>query len=189
MKKLNLGSGDHGLPGWDNLDLVSPAIICDLTKPLPYSDNSVSHIFSEHFIEHLDEVDGFLLMKECYRVLIPDGKLRFCCPDLKQYVDAYLDWSKDAHPGKEQFTSGVNFINFAILGEAKQGLRYLSGVGVSRDEGHKYYYDEDELRRKLTAAGFSSVVRCVWGISDTPEFRNREWRKPMRDVIVEAIKC
>lgn len=188
MKKLNLGSGEHVIDGWDNLDLVSPAIICDLTKPLPYADASVSHIFSEHFIEHLDEVDGFLLMKECCRVLISGGKLRFCCPDLRQYVDAYLDWSKDSKPDKEQFTNGVNFINFAILGEAKNGLKYLSPIDTSRDEGHKYYYDEDELRRKLTAAGFCNVIRCEWKKSNIPEFQNLEWRKPMRDLIVEATK-
>jgi len=188
MKKLNLGSGDHLLSGWDNLDLTGPAIKCDLRGPLPYPNASVSHIYSEHFIEHLDEVDGFNLMKECYRVLIPGGKLRFCCPDLRQYVESYLDWSKDNKPGKDQFTNGVNFLNYATLGEGRSGIKYLSPIGMSRDEGHKYYYDEDEMKRKLTTAGFHDVKKCSWGISVTSELHGLEWRKPMRDLIVEAIK-
>lgn len=188
MKKLNLGSGGHILFGWDNLDLHGRAIHCDLRKPLPYANASVSFVFSEHFIEHLDEVDGFNLMKECFRVLVPGGKLRFSCPDLKQYVEAYLDWAADSKPEKEKFSNGVNFINYAMLGEAQGGIKYLSPIGISFDHGHRYYYDENEMRRKLLAAGFQNVERCSWKESTTPELRNLEWRRPMRDLIVEATK-
>lgn len=188
MKKLNLGSGGQILPGWDNLDIHGAAIHCDLRKPLPYADNSVSHIFSEHFIEHLDEVDGFNLMRECYRVLIPGGKLRFCCPDLEQYVKAYLDWASDSKADKHMFSSGANFLNYAILGEAMNGIRYMSPVTQSTDHGHRYYYDEREMKSKLEKIGFKNVVRCVSGQSEVPELRSLERRPPMRDLIIEATK-
>jgi len=189
MKKLHLGSGGHVIHGWDNLDLkTSPGVIrCDLTKPLPYPDASVSYIFSEHFIEHIDEVDGFNLLKQCYRVLAPGGKVRIACPDLRQYVEAYLNWDPASLDGKS-FSSGTNYLNYAILGEAKKGLRYLSPIARSTDHGHRYYYDEPELALKLQMAGFVNPVRCQFHQSETLELRGLEKRAPKRDMIIEATK-
>lgn len=190
MKKLHLGCGGNILSGWDNLDWGdgSGIIKCDLSEALPYNDRSITHIYSEHFIEHLDEVDGFNLMKECYRVLIPNGKLRFSCPDLKQYVEAYLDWEKQTASDKNKFTSGTNFLNYAILGEAFSGIKYLSGIGQSRDYGHRYYYDWAEMSKKLDAAGFSQIKLEKWRQSQIPEFQNLESRPARKDLIVEAVK-
>jgi len=182
--RLHLGCGKNILPNWDNLDLNGP-IACDLRQPLSYSLNSVSLIYSEHFLEHLDEVDGFHLLQECYRVLIPKGILRISCPDLAQYIKAYLHWEQE--PSDPRFTNGISFLNYAILGEAKNGLKYLSPIQQSKDEGHKYYYDEEDLRRKLLKIGFTKVDRCNWGISTTPELSHLETRQS-RNVIVEAIK-
>jgi predicted SAM-dependent methyltransferase len=189
MKKLHLGSGGHLIHGWDNLDLLpkNGIIRCDLTKPLPYGNGSASFVFTEHFIEHLDEVDGYNLLRECYRVLAPGGRIRITCPDLKQYVEAYLHWDPNSLDGKS-FTSGVNFLNYAILGEAKQGLKYQSPVKHSTDHGHRYYYDEKELSDKLTRLGFVEIVRCKHMQSDSPELRSLEKRAPTRDMVIEATK-
>ena len=177
------------MPGWNNLDLRprNGVIACDLTKPLPYPDNSVSYVFSEHFIEHLDEVDGFHLIKESYRVMAPGGVIRIACPDLRKYVEAYLNWDPSDLDGNK-FSSGANFLNFAILGEAKNGIRYMSRIGNSRDHGHLYYYDEPELAKKLIAAGFINPIRCQYHQSDTLELQQLEKRLPMRDMILEATK-
>lgn len=190
MKKLHLGCGDRILSGWDNLDLHGNNVIqCDLRRPLPYATNSVSHVFSEHVIEHLDEVDGFNMLKEAYRVLIPGGHIRISCPDLAQYVDAYLNWNQASKSSDgNQFTSGVNYLNYATLGEAMAGLRYLSPVGQSTNHGHKYYYDENELRRKLETAGFQNIRRCKIRESDIPELKGLEWRPIMKDIAMEATK-
>lgn len=189
MHSLNLGCGNRPIAGWMNLDLGGSAnVVCDLRGPIPYPDASVKYVYSEHFIEHLDEVDGFNLMKECYRVLIPGGILRFSCPDLAQYVQAYLSWEKDGRADKEKFTNGVNYLNYAILGEARNDIRYLSPIRNSVDYGHRYYYDEQEMTRKLTAAGFRDIVRCSWRESQHPELRNLEWRPSTRDLIMEGVK-
>ncbi|RJR08391.1 methyltransferase domain-containing protein [Candidatus Parcubacteria bacterium] len=189
MIKLNLGSGGHRLAGWANLDISNTAEIrCDLRGPLPYNTETVSYIFSEHFIEHLDEVDGFKLFKECYRVLVPGGKLRISCPDLEQYVKAYLNWKNEARADSKMFNSGTNYLNYAILGEALNGIKYLSPITTSCDHGHKYYYDFDELSTKLQKVGFKDVERCQWKVSTTPQLANLEYRQPLRDLIVEATK-
>ena len=55
MKKLHLGCGTNYIKEWINIDRDSKIADkrADLTKGLPYSGNTVSYIYSEHFIEHL----------------------------------------------------------------------------------------------------------------------------------------
>jgi len=53
----------------------------DTRTGLPFHDDSVTFIYSEHFFEHLflDEVGG--LLKECHRVLAQGGVIRTVLPD------------------------------------------------------------------------------------------------------------
>lgn len=189
MKKLHLGSGGHILKGWDNLDIKAGqgAIHCDLTKQLPYADASVSHIFSEHFIEHLDEKDGLKLLRQSYRVLIPGGRIRITCPDLRQYVEAYLNWNPS--PGDAKlFRNGTQFLNYAMLGEAVNGIKYSSNIRESTDHGHRYLYDAQDLAEKLIKVGFHDVVHEEIGTSLVPEFRGLEKHPDGKVMTLEATK-
>ncbi|MDR3579652.1 MAG: methyltransferase domain-containing protein [Oryzomonas sp.] len=61
----------------------------DLTKPLPFSDNSVEAFFSSHVLEHLflNEVES--LLHQMYRCLVPGGVVRVSVPDLDKIVATY----------------------------------------------------------------------------------------------------
>jgi len=48
---------------------------------LPFDDNSINFIFSEHFFEHLFLDEALSLLLECHRILIPSGVIRTCVPD------------------------------------------------------------------------------------------------------------
>jgi predicted SAM-dependent methyltransferase len=48
---------------------------------LPFDDNSMSFIFSEHFFEHLFLDEAVSLFMECHRILQPCGVIRTCVPD------------------------------------------------------------------------------------------------------------
>lgn len=48
---------------------------------LPFKNNSIDYIFSEHFFEHLFLDEALSLFKECHRVLKPKGVIRTCVPD------------------------------------------------------------------------------------------------------------
>lgn len=91
LKKIHLGSGTNVVDGWDNLDIEkrSGAIYHDLTKKLPYKDEMVDMVFSEHVIEHFSKHDGSNLLNECYRVLKIGGVLRIAWPDFAKQIDAY----------------------------------------------------------------------------------------------------
>jgi predicted SAM-dependent methyltransferase len=61
--------------GWINIDIDERADLqLDLRANLPFPDNSVSFIYSEHFFEHLEYPrDTSTFLKESLRVLIPKG--------------------------------------------------------------------------------------------------------------------
>lgn len=76
--KLNLGCGSNRMDGWENHDAD-----VDITKPLPWPDNSVEFILAEHVVEHVSGPDALRFFDECYRVLQKGGVLRICVPILQ----------------------------------------------------------------------------------------------------------
>ncbi|VGO18288.1 class I SAM-dependent methyltransferase [Pontiella sulfatireligans] len=48
---------------------------------LPFGDDTVDFIFSEHFFEHLFLDEAVDLFRECHRILKPNGLIRTCVPD------------------------------------------------------------------------------------------------------------
>lgn len=83
MKKLHFGCGPHRIDGWENYDRD-----VDLTKPLPFDDNSVDYIFSEHVVEHLTPQEAWRYFEECFRILTHGGVVRTTVPDV------YITWNK-----------------------------------------------------------------------------------------------
>lgn len=73
--KLNIGCGFKKLDGYINIDeneKWSPDIVRDVNKGLPFSDNTIDEIYSNHFVEHLEDLVWF--MQECHRVLKTNGR-------------------------------------------------------------------------------------------------------------------
>ena len=104
-KKLHIGCGQVKLAGWINIDeSLHPGITdvqLDITKGLPYDDNSCSLIHHEHFLEHLSPEAGLNFLKECYRVLKLGSVMRIAMPSLDLIVEKYYlgnwkdqDWLK-----------------------------------------------------------------------------------------------
>lgn len=72
MRKLNLGSGGKHKDGYINIDADwrgQPEIVRDITRGLPFDDNSVDEIYSSHFLEHLKPDDLIFVIREIQRVL------------------------------------------------------------------------------------------------------------------------
>lgn len=138
MIRLNLGSGYYKMEGWENLDAVYGHILPGALRR--YSTGSVAEIFSEHFIEHLKWRDALEVMRECRRVLHPDGVLRLSCPDLRALVDRYLQGKLREYGGAWLPETACAMMN--------EGMR---------EWGHLYMYDQPELERLARLAGFTRV--------------------------------
>ncbi len=83
-RRLHLGCGPHALESpWENFDRE-----VDITKPLPFDDDSAEYIFAEHVIEHVPFPSAMRFLRECYRVLHGGGVLRVSFPDVGNFNDA-----------------------------------------------------------------------------------------------------
>lgn len=72
-KKLHIGCGYLHLneEGWINIDKskeVKPDKVIDLKKGLPFPDNTFSHIYSYHVLEHVVPCKWDFVLEEIYRV-------------------------------------------------------------------------------------------------------------------------
>jgi predicted SAM-dependent methyltransferase len=72
MRLINLGCGRKKYEGYINIDAnpnAQPDILRDIEKGLPFDDNSVDYIISEHFLEHVNPDNLHFVMREIWRVL------------------------------------------------------------------------------------------------------------------------
>jgi predicted SAM-dependent methyltransferase len=166
--KLHVGCGDHPLGGWLNTDLnpCHPVIgRMDATQPFPFRDGTFDLIFSEHMIEHVPREGGQAMLRECFWVLKPGGRIRISCPDRQFIIDLieldelpelaarYVEWARH---------------HFSLPDAAAVGRN------LERGFGHQFIYDWPALAGALGEAGFTGVIARRILESDDPELRNLE---------------
>jgi predicted SAM-dependent methyltransferase len=105
---LNLGCGATFHKDWTNIDFVSGSadiVAYNLLKGIPYADNSFEVVYHSHVLEHFPKTKAVDFIKECYRVLKPNGIIRIAIPDLEKialnYI-RYLNESLQGIPGADQ---------------------------------------------------------------------------------------
>jgi SAM-dependent methyltransferase len=118
----------------------------NFTYGIPLNDRSADFVYSSHFLEHLDRETGQMLLKECMRVLKPNGVIRIGVPDL-EYA-----WEMYRRGDKEQMLHDYFFVE--------------SGAGFSQ---HRYAYDYELLAATLAEAGFVDMKRVEFQRGLTPD--------------------
>jgi predicted SAM-dependent methyltransferase len=163
VRRLHIGSGPNILKGWLNVDLQPfPGLdqVLDVRRGLPFKDAEL--LYAEHFLEHLTLNEGMAFLRECRRVLKPEGVLRLSTPN--------LDWVMQTHyragPGVTQ-EEGIAF-SF-MLNRAFHGW------------GHQFLYNEQILTAVLHATGFASVRFFPYGESDLEALRGVEQHETYED--------
>jgi len=92
LKYLNVGCGSKFHKLWVNIDMASSSedvISANLLKGIPFPDNSFDVLFHSHVLEHFPKEKAPHFLKECFRVLKPEGIIRIVVPDLENIVDEY----------------------------------------------------------------------------------------------------
>ena len=186
---VNIGAGDAGKPDWVNIDAFkteSVNCVYDARKRLPFSDNSVKCIFSEHFIEHLDyneEVPYFIT--ECYRVLQKGGVIRIIVPDAEKYIRAYTKGGWDELVEMKRLGDQLRDPCFDFKYNTRMEL--INFVFRQWSE-HKFAYDFETLKFVLKEGGFTNVKRQAFGKSSMAEILLDKANRTPESLYVEAIK-
>jgi predicted SAM-dependent methyltransferase len=156
--KLELGSGWQRKPGWVHIDLMNRQadLRLDLRRPLPFQTGAAQEIHSEHFLEHLQYLEGLALLRECFRVLANDGRLDIGVPNLLPSLKAYVaeDRSHFARSVAWETENGC-WHEPAWSATPMQRLNYM----FRQNGEHRFIYDFETLRLALGEVGFGSVER------------------------------
>ena len=150
--KLHIGCGTLYKEKWINIDNNSDNNIekldinHDLSKGLPFDDESIDFIYNEHFIEHLSKEEGLQFLYECHRVLKIGGVLRISCPDLDSIIESYVN-----NNWREQ--DWVKRYNYEWIESECEMLN----LNLNQSPwGHKYVYNSKELISSLEKVGFNT---------------------------------
>ncbi len=130
--RVNLGCGSVYIESdeWVNLDYSSSGRNvkkANLLRQLPFHKESVSLIYSSHFLEHVPRPSVPAFLKECYRILEPGGQVRLVLPDLENMAREYLSTRESDEHEKA---------NFVVMEIVDQCVRLESGGELA-----KYYKD------------------------------------------------
>lgn len=155
---LEIGSGNKKVSkNWITIDLSKNANVqFDVRIGLPFEDESISLIYSEHFLEHLTYKEMCEFLKESLRVLKKRGVFSVCVPNARCWIEYYMNHDpkmKIENP-KEIFPcSGyIPAFNFTTIMDMINYIAYMDGR-------HKYMFDQENLLEVLSKNGFVNVQK------------------------------
>ena len=179
---LNIGCGENLASGFINLDVDwrrGLDICWDVRKGLPFADNEIPGVFSEHCLEHIAVAECAAVIREVFRILVPGGRFRLILPDAELYLRAYLD---RVSGGEARFP----FEDASDAGVHALPITYVNSV--FRDHGHQFAYDFAYTQVLLREAGFANVNRCAYRQGDDPRLLIDTEARNVESLYVEAMK-
>jgi len=152
--KLNLGCCmtmfHHGWTNVDVLDLGGWAqqhqyhyVRADLRNGIPCKTQGADLIFLHHVLEHFSYTDGLQLLRDCRRVLKPEGVMRIVVPDAERLIE------------RVQKPHGAGLGHFdEINEECANSSSQIGKLWALLCSGHSAAYDFQALEDALYDAGF-----------------------------------
>jgi predicted SAM-dependent methyltransferase len=142
MKFLNLGCGNRYHKSWINIDFTSTGegvLAYDLTKGIPFDDNTFDVVYHSHVLEHFSKKDAVFFLKECFRVLKKNGIIRIAVPDLENIAKIYIEQLEAACKGIKDADLNYDWI---VLELYDQTVRNWRGGNMAE------YINQDNLRNE-----------------------------------------
>lgn len=169
--RLNLGCGNHLLPGYLNIDVVperagiQPDLSCDIRNLSVLPEDYAEEILAVHVVEHFWRWEIEAILAEWIRVLRPGGKLILECPNLLTACETLLkDPERAARPGPE--------------GQRSMWVFYGDPGWKDPLMGHRWGYTPKSLMDLLTHLGLEEACQ------EPAQFKLRE----PRDMRITAVK-
>ncbi|MHB9035560.1 MAG: class I SAM-dependent methyltransferase [Armatimonadota bacterium] len=169
--KLQIGSGGLLYDGWLTTDLCTwkpGAVYLDATHPFPFADASFDYVAAEHLIEHLSIDDAEYMLRECYRILKPGGRIRLATPSFEKLFGLYNSAEADAQ------STYKDFIVKSALTRNKINSECFVINTVFRWWGHQFIYDRPTMQTLLEQVGYRDVGFYSPGESDDEHLKGIE---------------
>jgi SAM-dependent methyltransferase len=167
LLKFDFGCGQTKMPGHTGVDFANVEgvdIVYDLTE-FPYKfakDNSASEIFCSHFFEHLDGMQRVKFMQECYRILVPGGKLSIIVPHASS-ERAFQDYT---HKWPPVVAASFCYFNRNWMEQNKLTHGdYEAACKVDFDFGYGHAFDQETANRNVDFQAYA-IARLNNAIMD-----------------------
>ena len=170
-----IGPGASDLkPGFHSIDYHwIPGVTCwDVAKGLPYPDNWLGGVFTEHMVEHIPIEKAAQLFKEVHRVLKPGARVRIVVPSLELYA--------------RNFLAGL-----IAPGELPRAGVCTPAMTINRvfyDYAHRFIYDFETMAQLLRNAGFVNVAEAQFRQGSDPKLLVDLASREDESLYVEAQK-
>ncbi len=181
----------------------------DLSKGIPFENDSVDAVYHSHFLEHLERAAAKDLLIEIRRVLKPGGVVRIVVPDFERACRSYLEHVHRCEILPEEIKKHDDYVADVLeqsvrceaWGTSKQRpvRRYfenlLLGDARRRGEIHRWMYDRFNLKNVLLKLSYREVrtqrydesVISNWNSYSLDVDENRDEYKP-GSLYMEALK-
>tara|TARA_Y100000310_G_C20641944_1_gene794454 strand:+ start:798 stop:1508 length:711 start_codon:yes stop_codon:yes gene_type:complete len=145
--KVQLGCGNDILNGFLNTDLLGEIPI-DITKKLPFPNNSVNLIYSNHTVEHIYHKQFKHFLKESHRVLKPGGIHIILTPSIEKLTKSVYHDPLAKKKIMEIHTHKGEEVDSATLINRITHMRYM----------HKFLYDFECINRLAKKYKYHRVI-------------------------------
>ena len=176
MKLLNLGCGNRFHKEWINVDFHSSdsnVIEYNLRTGIPFENETFDVVYHSHVIEHFSKEEGPIFIRECYRVLRPQGILRIAFPDLEQIALNYIRLLNELKNNNLEYINDYDWIMLELF---DQTIRNFSGGEMA-----EYFF-----RESIPNKGF--IIKRI-GVEGNKliEFGSNHYKDKMKEKRKEKI--
>jgi predicted SAM-dependent methyltransferase len=158
--KLHLGCGKNIKVGYINIDnyVDFPGVEKLDIFNLPYKENLVDEILSEHLVEHIGFKDEERFWRECARVLKPGGKLVTETPDFEWLCKQFLK-AEDSFEEFYKVGSTDHYFGHGKTLTQRWGILTTQFFGNQNGEG-QFHHNAYTTQKFVKIAGMMQFNEC-----------------------------
>ena len=160
--KLQIGAQSNSIEGWLNVDIepkTNDVAFMDATEIFPFKSETFDYVYAEHMIEHIQYEDADNMIRECFRVLKPGGKIRIATPNLDSLAQVV---TKPDDADSKEYVNAI--MERFYPQEIPQNPVYVINK-LFYGFHHRFIHNEVSLQYLFTKHGFEHGVKCAVGES------------------------
>jgi predicted SAM-dependent methyltransferase len=171
IRKLHIAASNNLLPGWLNTDISlshKSLVYMDATNQFPFDNNTFDYILAEHMIEHITYAGAQFMLRECFRVMKPGGRIRVATPDLRVLLALH---EREKNPAQREY---IEWAVTRFLPEVRECKEVHVINNFFQSWGHQFLYDQETLIQAFSSAGFHGLKLYKPGISEDQNLKEIE---------------